>query len=135
MQERMNRLIDQTLSRTRSEADLSSSGSWSPVVDLFESEKNLILKAELPEVDQDDIELLIDDDRITLRGDRRLKEDVTEKQFHRMERSYGPFHRSLDLPIPVESDQVKAEFKKGILTVTMPKRVNEKSKQIPISSS
>lgn len=134
LQERMNRLIDQTLSRTRSDTDLSSSGAWSPAVDLYESDDHLILKAELPEVEHDDIELRIDDDRVTLRGERHLKEAVSEKQFLRMERSHGRFHRTLDLPTAVDADAVKAEFKKGILTVTMPKRRNEKSRQIPISS-
>ncbi len=66
LQERMNRLIDQTLSRTRSEGEFSTTGAWSPAVDLYEAEKSLVLKAELAEVDQDDIELHIDDDRVTL---------------------------------------------------------------------
>ena len=133
LQERMNRLIDSTLSRTRSDTELSPTGAWSPAVDLFEADEHLILKAELPEVDQDDIELSIDDDRVTLRGERRFKEAVSEKQFLRMERSYGRFHRTLDLPTAVDADAVKAEFKKGILTVVMPKRVSEKTRQIPIS--
>jgi HSP20 family protein len=133
LQERMNRLIDQTLSRTRSEGELSSTGAWSPAVDLYESEKSLILKAELPEVRQEDIELRIDDDRVTLRGERRVNEAISEKQFVRMERSYGPFHRTFELPTSIDTDKVKADFKKGILTVTMPKKVSEKSRQIPIS--
>jgi HSP20 family protein len=133
LQERMNRIIDQTLSRSHSEGELSSSGAWSPAVDLYESDKSLILKAELPEVEQSDIELSIDEDRITLRGQRRLKEEVSEKQFLRMERSYGPFHRTFELPSSVDAEKVKAEFKRGVLTVTMPKRASEKGRQIPIS--
>lgn len=129
----MNRLIDQTLSKTRSDAELSSTGAWAPAVDLYEAEDELVLKAELPGVVHDDIELRIDDDRVTLRGKRRLDEAVSEKQFLRMERSYGPFHRTFDLPTAVDADAVKAEFKKGILTVTIPKRMSEKSRQIPIS--
>lgn len=133
LQERMNRLIDSTLSRTRSDTELSSTGEWSPAVDLFESDQHLILTAELPEVEQDDIELRIDDDRVTLRGERRPKEAVSEKQFLRMERSYGRFHRTLDLPTAVDAEAVKAELQKGILTVVMPKRQSEQSRQIPIS--
>ncbi len=133
LQERMNRLIDQTLSRTRSEGELSTTGAWSPAVDLYETEKSLVLKAELPEVDQDDIELRIDDDRVTLRGKRPVNEAISEKQFVRMERSYGPFHRTFELPTSIDTDKVKADFKKGILTVTMPKKASEKSRQIPIS--
>ncbi len=133
LQERMNRLIDQTLSRSRGDSELSSTGAWSPAIDLYESDQHLILKAELPGVNQDDIELRIDDDRITLQGERRLAEAVSEKQFLRMERSHGAFHRTFDLPTPVEADEVKAEFKAGILTVTIPKLISEKSRQIPIS--
>jgi HSP20 family protein len=133
LQERMNRIIDQTLSRSHSEGELSSAGTWSPAVDLYESEKALILKAELPEVEQSDIELSIDEDRVTLRGQRRLKEDVDEKQFLRMERAYGPFHRTFDLPSSVDAEKVKAEFKRGVLTVVMPKRASEKGRQIPIT--
>lgn len=133
LQERMNRLIDQTLSKTRSDSELSSTGAWAPPVDLYETENHLILKAELPGVDQDDIELSIDEDRVTLRGKRRLEEEISEKQFLRMERSYGPFHRTFDLPTAVDADEVKADFKKGILTVTIPKRMSEKTRQIPIS--
>jgi HSP20 family protein len=129
----MNRLIDQTLSRSRGEAELSPTGAWSPAVDLYESDEHLILKAELPGVNQDDIELRIDDDRITLQGERQLADTMSEKQFLRMERSHGAFHRTFDLPTPVEADGVKAEFKAGILTVTIPKVVSEKSRQIPIS--
>ena len=133
LQERMNRLIDQTLSRTHAEGELSATGAWAPAVDLFESDSFLILKAELPEVNLDDIELRIDEDRLTLRGERRIKEEVSEKQFLRMERAYGPFHRTFDLPTKVDPERVKAEFKRGILTVTMPKRENEKSRQVPIT--
>ena len=133
LQERMNRLIDQTLSRTHAEGELSATGAWAPAVDLFESDRFLILKAELPEVNLDDIELRIDEDRLTLRGERRIKEEVSEKQFLRMERAYGPFHRTFDLPTKVDPERVKAEFKRGILTVTMPKRENEKSRQVPIT--
>lgn len=133
LQERVNRLIDQTLTRTRSQADMSGGGTWSPAVDLYESNKNLILQAELPEVDQADIQLRIHNNRLTLKGERRQKESVSNKQYSRMERAFGPFVRNFTLPTTVDADKVKAEFKKGILKVTMPKRADESSKQIPIS--
>ena len=132
LQERMNRLIDQTLSRTHSEGDLSTSGSWSPAVDVYESDTSLVLQAELPDVDQQDIEVRVDEDRVTLRGERRLKQPLSEKQFLRMERSYGPFNRTFALPASVDADRVTAEFKRGVLTVTLPKQESEKSRQIPI---
>jgi HSP20 family protein len=134
LQERMNRLIEQTLSTTRTQVDLTEGGTWAPAVDLYESDKSVILKAELTEVDQDSIELRILNNRITIKGDRRLKESVSEKQFHRMERAYGPFSRTFTLPITIDPDKVKAEFKKGVLKVTMIKRADERSQQIPIST-
>ncbi len=134
LQERMNRLIEQTLSGSRSQTGLSEGGTWTPSVDLYESNRNVILKAELPEVDQDSIELRIRDNRITIKGERKLKEIVNQKKFHRMEWAYGPFSRTFSLPVNIVSDKVKAEFKKGVLKVTMQKPEDELSKQIPINT-
>jgi len=133
LQERMNRLFDQTFSRSRSQAGEFDGGTWSPAVDLYESQENLILKAELPGVEQSEIELRVDSNRISLRGERRLKEAVNQEHFHRMERAFGPFSRSFTLPTPVDAENVKAEFKNGILMVVLPKRVDKDSKHIPIS--
>jgi HSP20 family protein len=133
LQERMNRLFDQTFSRSRSQAGEFDGGTWSPAVDLYESQDNLILKAELPGVEQGEIELRVDSNRISLRGERRLKEAVNQEHFHRMERAFGPFSRSFTLPTPVDAENVKAEFKNGILMVVLPKRVDKDSKHIPIS--
>lgn len=134
LQERMNRLIEQTMSGSRSQAGVSEGGTWMPSVDLYESNRNVILKAELPEVDQDSIELRIRDNRITIKGERKLKEIVNQKQFHRMEWAYGPFSRTFSLPVNIVPDKVKAEFKKGVLKVTMQKPEDELSKQIPINT-
>ncbi len=131
LQERMNRLFDQTFSR--SQAEVSGAGTWSPPVDLYESQESLMLKAELPEVDQSDIELRIDSNRISLKGERRMKDAIKQEQFHRMERAFGPFNRTFTLPTTIDSEKVKAEFKNGILMVIMPKRVDKNSKHIPIS--
>ena len=134
LQERMNRLIEQTLSRSHSQAGFSNGGTWAPTVDLYESDESLILKAELPEVDQEAIRLRIRNNQITIRGERRLKEAISQKQFHRMERAFGPFSRTFSLPTSIDPDKVKAEFKKGVLKVTIFKRADELSKQIPINT-
>ncbi len=134
LQERMSRLIEQTLSHSHSPAGFSNGGTWAPVVDLYESEKSLILKAELPEVDHDAIRLRIHDNQIIIKGERRMKEAISQKQFHQMERAFGPFSRTFSLPISIDPDNVKAEFKKGVLKVTILKRADELSKQIPINS-
>jgi len=132
LQERMNRLFDQTFSRSRSQAGEFDGGTWSPTVDLYESKDNFILKAELPGVEQSEIELRVDSNRISFRGERRLKEAVNQESFHRMERAFGPFSRSFTLPTPVDSESVKAEFKDGILMVVLPKPIDKNSKHIPI---
>ncbi len=134
LRERMNNLIDHALSRTGSEAGFSVGESWAPSVDIYESEENIILDAELPEVDQNDIQLKVHNNRVTLKGERRLRDAVSQKQFHRMERAFGPFTRTFILPCGIDSDKVKAEFKKGILKVTLPKRADERSTHIPIRS-
>lgn len=134
LQERMNHLIERTLTRTRSQAGIGEGGTWTPAVDLYESDRNIILKVELPEVPRDAIELRIRDNRITIKGERRLTNAVSPKQFHRMERAYGPFSRSFPLPVSIDPDKVKAEFRRGVLKVILPKREDELSKPIPINT-
>lgn len=136
LQERMNRLVEQSLSssHSRPHTEFGEGGTWAPAVDLYESDKTLILKMELPEVDQDGIRLRIVNNRITIKGERQLKEAVTQKQFYRTERAFGPFSRSFALPSNVDPDRVKAELKRGVLKVTMQKREDELSKPIPIQS-
>jgi HSP20 family protein len=131
----MNRLIEQSLSRSRSHTQTEfEGGTWAPTVDFYESDKTLILKMELPEVDQEAIRLRIDNNRITIKGERRLKEAVSQKQFHRTERAFGPFSRTFSLSSNIDPDKVKAELKRGVLKVTMQKRADELSKPIPIHS-
>jgi HSP20 family protein len=131
----MNRLIEQSLSRSRSRTQTDfEGGTWAPMVDLYESDRTLILKMELPEVDQEEIRLRIVNNRITIKGERRLKEAVSQKQFHRTERAFGPFSRTFSLPSNIDPDKVKAELKRGVLKVIMYKRADELSKQIPIRS-
>ena len=134
LQERMARLFEQTLSRSRSPAEVAASGSWAPAVDLYETERSLVLKAELPEVDHKDIEVRVHNNRLTLLGERRMKEEVKQDHFQRTERAFGPFSRTFTLPTSVESESVKAEFKNGILKVTMPKLKEGQSRPIQIKT-
>jgi HSP20 family protein len=136
LQERMNRLIEHTLtgSRSSTQEGIPEGGTWAPAVDLYELDRTLILKMELPEVEQESIQLRIVNNRITVKGERRLKEAVSQKQFHRTERAFGPFSRTFSLPNNIDPDKVKAELKRGVLKVTMYKREDELSKQIPINS-
>lgn len=135
LQERMSRLFEQTLSRSRSPAEIAASGSWSPAIDMYETEASLVMKAELPEVEHQDIEVRVNNNQLTLKGERRMKEEVRQDHYHRMERAFGPFSRTFTLPTSVDSESVKAEFKDGILRVTMPKRAEGRSKPIRINTT
>jgi len=135
LQEKMNRLFEQTLSRTRTPAEIAASGTWSPAVDLYETPSELVFKAELPEVEQKDIELKITHNRLTVKGERRMREQVRQDHFHRTERAFGPFSRTFTLPGTVDPERVKAELRDGILKVTMPKTVDGKSKPIRINAT
>lgn len=93
---------------------------WIPTVDVFERDGNLVVKAELPGMKKDDIDVSIDSGALVIRGERSAEKKVEEKDYHRMERSYGSFQRRLALPAGVTSDQISASFKDGVLEVTAP---------------
>jgi len=108
---------------------------WAPAVDILETENELILKADLPEVKQDQIDIRVEDGTLTLRGERKFEAVKDGKGYHRIERSYGAFSRSFSLPDTVQSDGVKATFKDGVLTVTLPKKEMAKPRQIKVEVS
>jgi HSP20 family protein len=135
MQERMSRLMGDLYSR-RADDDLMASGSWLPPVDIFQNGNHeLVLKAELPGIKREDIDIRVENNTLTIRGERKFAQDVKEDQYHRIERSYGSFSRSFSLPNTIASDKVSAEFKDGILTVTLPVREEAKPKQITVQVS
>jgi HSP20 family protein len=108
-------------------------GSWVPAVDIYNNgQHELVLKAELPDMKEEQIELTVEDNTLTLRGERKLDMDVTEEQFHRIERSYGPFARTFALPPTIDVGKVSAEYKAGVLTVRLPLREETKPKQIKV---
>ena len=109
-----------------------STRSWAPPVDIYETEDAIVLKAELPGVDAKDVEVRVEDNTLYLKGERKFEKEVKEQNYHRVERSYGSFARSFSLPNSISADQVKAEFKDGLLTLTMPKREEAKPKTIKI---
>src|SRR6266571_7378178 len=95
---------------------------WSPAVDIYETENELILKADLPDVKLEDIEVRVENETLTLKGERKFQKDESVRGYHRIERSYGSFTRSFSVPATVDADKVGAEFKNGVLTVTLPKK-------------
>jgi HSP20 family protein len=108
-------------------------GSWVPAVDIYSNgQHELVLKAELPDLKEEEIELTVEDNTLTLRGERKLNTEVTEDQFHRIERSYGAFSRTFALPPTVDAGKVTAEYKAGVLTVRLPLREEAKPKQIRV---
>jgi HSP20 family protein len=131
----MNRLFDESfrgIGRGTNDEDWSL-GAWAPAVDIYEQDGNIVLKAELPGVDPKDFDVRVENNILTLRGERKLDEEVTKESYHRVERSYGTFTRSFTLPNVVDTDKIKAEYNDGILRLTLPKREEAKPKQISIN--
>lgn len=134
IQDRMNRLFNEAFRGAReSDEDWALGGSWAPAVDILEQEGNIVLKAELPGVDPKDVDIRVENNTLTLRGERRFDSEVKREDYHRVERSYGAFARSFSLPSMVNTEKIQAEYKDGILKVTLPKKEEAKPKQIAIS--
>jgi HSP20 family protein len=135
LQDRMNRIFDDAFrgSRGTGQEDWGLGGSWAPSVDIYEHDGNLVLKAELPGIDPKNVDVRVENNVLTLRGERKLDSEVKQESYHRVERSYGSFSRSFTLPSVVDTDKIKAEFKDGMLQLVLPKKEEAKPKQISIS--
>jgi len=132
-QDRFNQLFNETFARAFGDQE-PTSRAWVPAVDIYETAENLVLQAELPGINPDDVEIQMEDNTLYLKGMRKFEKEVKEENFHHVERSYGTFSRSFALPGSIEADKVNAEYKNGILTLTMPKREEAKAKKIKISA-
>jgi HSP20 family protein len=126
------RLFSDTFNRFLTEP---SARPWAPAVDVLENENEVILKADLPGVDPKAIDVKIENGTLTLKGERKFEQEKTEKGYHRLERSYGSFVRYFSLPDTVSADQVKADYRDGVLTVTLPKKELAKPRQIKVAVS
>ena len=114
-------------------ADLLTNGRWVPAVDIFETEKDgLVLKAELPDMKREDISVVVENNTLTLKGERKFQGDAKKEQFHRVERAYGTFSRSFTLPQTVDATKIVAEYKNGVLTVTLPVRAESRPRTINV---
>ena len=109
-----------------------SARPWSPAVDILETENELILKADVPGVNLEDIDVRVVNDTLTLKGERHFQQDDSVKGFHRLERGYGSFVRSFAVPATVEADKVAAQYRNGVLTVTLPKKEAAKPRQVKV---
>lgn len=131
MQEQMNRLLNLSWNHDLAGEDLKE-GLWQPAVDIYETEDSIVIKAELPDVDQKDIEVRIEDNTLTLKGERKHEGEVKKENYHRIERYFGSFQRSFSLPANIHQDNVSASCDRGVLTITLPKKEETKPKQIKV---
>ena len=135
LQDRLNRVFADADGRTSHGGDegLMTSGSWVPPVDIYDNGNHeLVMKAELPDMTREDIDITVDNNTLTIRGEKKVSDDVREEQFHRIERRYGTFSRSFSLPQTVDTGKVAAEYKNGVLTVRLPLREEAKPRQIKV---
>jgi HSP20 family protein len=132
LQEEVNRLFSTNLTRGFGEEGIGR-GAWNPSVDIYENKDQIVLEAELPGMKREEFELSVENNVITLRGERRFEKKDDTDNYHRVERSYGAFTRSFTLPITVSAEGATAEYSNGVLRVTLPKREEAKSRRIEIT--
>lgn len=134
MQERMNRAWNAV--RDRGTEDAASGGAWTPAVDIYRLDSGeIVLKAELPGLRREDIDISVENSTLTIRGERRREEGVHESAYHRTERQYGSFVRSFTLPAAADTGAVRAEYRDGVLTVRLPLREEARQRQIQVAIS
>jgi HSP20 family protein len=125
------RLFEDAVTRLMSEP--RANRPWSPSVDIFETEDALTLKADVPDVKLDDIDVRVENQTLTLRGQRKFENEEAVKGYHRIERSYGEFVRSFAVPSTVDTEKVQADYKNGVLTITLPKKEAAKPRQVKVA--
>ena len=130
LQDQINRLFSDVFERPGDETNLTS---WAPAVDIFETEHELVVKADLPDVDPKDLDIRVENNILSIRGERKFEKNVSEDKYLRVERAYGSFSRSFSLANTVNSEAIKADYQNGVLTLTVPKREEAKPKQIKVS--
>ena len=131
-QDRMNKLFEDVVKTPYRPEEGFSPSAWAPAVDIYETDKEIVLKAELPEMQEKDIDIKVEDNVLSITGERRMEKEVKEENYHRIERAYGSFNRSFTLPRTVDREGIKAAYKDGVLKVSLPKKEEVKPKQIKI---
>jgi len=132
LQDRINRIFDESFSRTADLEDDISMSAWKPSVDIYETDEAIILKAELPGIKKEDISVEVKDNILTLKGERAEEKEIKEKNYYRKERAFGTFNRAFNLQHRIQPDKIKARFKDGVLEIEIPKPEEEKPKQITV---
>jgi HSP20 family protein len=130
LQDQVNRLFETSF---QGKADTSELTTWAPTVDIYETENELVLKVDLPGIDEKDLDVRVENNMLTIRGERKFEEKVKEDNYLRIERSYGSFSRSFSLPTTVNTEAINAQYTNGVLTVELAKRAESKPKQVKVN--
>jgi HSP20 family protein len=130
LQEQINRVFGDVVGRAAEESNLTP---WAPTVDIFETENELVVKADLPDVNPQELDIRVENNILTIRGERKFDKKVNEDNYLRIERAYGAFSRSFSLASSVKSEAIKADYQNGVLTLSIPKREEAKPKQIKVN--
>ena len=132
LRERMNRMFEDVFSGRAEEGKELTTSTWAPSVDIFETERELVLTAEIPGIDEKDVEIKIEDNTLSLKGERKFEKETKEENYHRIERSYGSFYRAFTLPNSIDPDRIQATHENGVLKITMPKRDELQPRKVKI---
>jgi HSP20 family protein len=132
LQDQLNRAFGDFSGRGANESALTT---WAPPVDIYETEHELVVKADLPDIDEKDLDIRIENNVLTIRGERKFEKKVSEENYLRVERAYGAFSRSFALASTVNTEAIQATYRNGVLTLTIPKREEAKPKQIKVNVS
>lgn len=130
LQQEVNRLIENTVGGSKSGASLTT---WAPAVDIHEAEDALVVTADLPGMKESDLDVRVENNTLTIRGERKFESEVKEESYLRVERTYGSFTRSFTLPNTVKTEGIEASYKDGVLTVKLPKREETKPRQVKVN--
>jgi HSP20 family protein len=136
LQDRINRVFRESYGHGQGSAGQDESlttSSFSPAVDVYEDEHNVTLKIEVPGIDEKDIDVRLENNTLTVHGDRKIEKEEKEENYRRVERQYGSFTRTFTLPTTVDSEKVSASYDKGVLKITLPKKAEAKPKQIKVN--
>jgi len=133
MQDRMTRLFDETLSRIWKEE--LPRGVWSPPVDILEKENEVVLKVDLPEMNQNDVDIKVEENMLIIRGERKFIKETPSGNYLQIERPYGTFQRTFTIPRVIDQEKIKATYRDGVLRVVLPKREEVHPKQILVEEN
>ena len=133
LQNRINRIFDESFGQPRKTDDDLQANTWRPAVDIYEAENGVVLAVELPGVKKEDVSVEVKDDVLTLKGERPANPDISEDSYYRRERFFGPFKRSFSLHQNIQPDLIKATFKDGVLQIEIPRPMREQPKQVTVN--